>query len=56
MARHYFNKHIVDIDGRGNVNKYNAERIFWSRGTDKCIFNNNIYGNIVIVDEKENNK
>ena len=40
---------IVDINDRGNVNKYNAKRIFWRCRTDKCIFNNNIYRNIVII-------
>jgi len=52
MAWHYFNMHIVGINGRGNANKYSAKRIFWRCGTDKCIFNNNIYRDIVIMDEK----
>ena len=50
MARHYFNKRIVDINGRGNVNKYSAKRIFWGSGTNKRLFNSNIYGYIINVD------
>jgi len=53
MAWYYFNKYIVDINGRDYVNKHNAKSIFWRCGTHKCIFNSNIYGNIVIMDEKK---
>lgn len=52
MAWCHFNNYTVGINDRGNVNKYNAKKIFWCGGTDKCIFNNYIYRNIVIVDKK----